>query len=173
LTDRLPLRTYDAAGGVVVEPDREQVLVLLRPVRQDPGARPEVRLPKGHVEPGEKYSQTAIREVEEETGLSNPKILADLGRQTVEFDWQGHHYVRQEFYFLMAAASATEPGPPEEQFERRWLTWDEALARLTFEAEREWVRRGRAAWAHLIEYRRSTPPGAPRSLPGEAIDFHR
>jgi hypothetical protein len=31
----------------------------------------------------------------------------------------------------------------EAQFEPEWLAWDETLAELTFEAEREWVRRAR------------------------------
>ena len=41
-------RRYAAAGGVVVDGDR--MLVLERPERN------EVRLPKGHVEPGEDLS---------------------------------------------------------------------------------------------------------------------
>jgi hypothetical protein len=45
----------------------------------------------------------------------------------------------------MATTSATAAQPPEAQFERRWLPWTQALARLTFEAEREWVRRARSA----------------------------
>ena len=31
----------------------------------------------------------------------------------------------------------------ERQFKPEWLAWDEALAALTFEAEREWVRRAK------------------------------
>ena len=33
----------------------------------------------------------------------------------------------------------------EWQFIPDWLTWGQALARLTYEAEREWVRRARQA----------------------------
>jgi 8-oxo-dGTP pyrophosphatase MutT (NUDIX family) len=143
--DPLPVRRYEAAGGVVVDPARDLVLVLVRPARRGPDGKVEIRLPKGHVEPGEAHEQAALREVKEETGLADLKILADLGRQTVEFTWQGHRYVRSEFYVLMAAGLQAEPGPPEEQFERRWLAWDQALAQLTFEAEREWIRRGQAA----------------------------
>jgi 8-oxo-dGTP pyrophosphatase MutT (NUDIX family) len=142
----LPTRTYAAAGGVIVDPVHEQVLVLVRRGRPGPDGRPEVRLPKGHVEPGESSRQAALREVVEEAGLANLKIVADLGQQTVEFDWQGAHYIRQESYFLMALPPGTRPSPPEEQFERLWQDWPQALASLTFEAEREWLRRARAAW---------------------------
>jgi 8-oxo-dGTP pyrophosphatase MutT (NUDIX family) len=106
-----------------------------------------VRLPKGHVEAGESCEQTAIREVREEAGLKGVQILADLGQLTVEFDWNGRHTRRSECYFLMASSQAVLPEPPEPQFEVEWLPWDEALARLTYEAEKEWLLRARAAWA--------------------------
>ena len=84
---------YEAAGGVVVEGER--VLVLRRP------SRDEVRLPKGHVEKGESAQETALREVTEESGYDDLEIAADLGRQTVEFDYEGAHVVRDERYFLI------------------------------------------------------------------------
>jgi 8-oxo-dGTP pyrophosphatase MutT (NUDIX family) len=145
LSEELPTRTYASSGGVVVDPSGERILVLLRPGREGPGGQPEIRLPKGHVEPGESRRETALREVEEETGLNGLAIVADLGHQIVEFDWQKHHYVRDESYFLMTYATGAQPGPGEAQFERLWLTWPQALERLTFEAEREWVRRARVA----------------------------
>jgi len=145
VSKELPVKRYESAGGVVRSSDGEQMLVLLRGERLGPEGRPEVRLPKGHIEPGETPRQAAVREVREEAGLSNLEVLRDLGHQRVEFDWQGTHYVRDERCYLMATTSATAAQPPEAQFERRWLPWTQALARLTFEAEREWVRRARSA----------------------------
>jgi len=128
---------YAAAGGVVVSGDR--VLALRRP------SRGEVRLPKGHVELGEDVQAAALRETREESGYADLVLKADLGTQVVEFDYEGRHVVRTERYFLMALAESPRGSPTdgEEQFKTVWLTWDEALAALTFEAEREWVRR---AW---------------------------
>jgi 8-oxo-dGTP pyrophosphatase MutT (NUDIX family) len=125
---------YTAAGGVVVRDGR--VLVLRRP------GRGEVRLPKGHVEPGEGEVATALREVGEESGYTDLVVDADLGAQVIEFDYEGRHVVRTERYFLMTVGQAIESASRgEAQFEPAWLTWEEALAALTFEAEREWVRR--------------------------------
>ncbi len=126
-------------------------MVLLRRNRPGPDGRPEIRLPKGHIEPGESRSRAAIREVEEEAGLSGMEILADLGHQTVEFDWKGHHYIRDESYYLMGQGLETVPVRPEKQFERLWLAWGEALARVTFEAEREWLRRARLETLRVSE----------------------
>ena len=127
---------YTAAGGVVVHDGR--VLVLCRP------GRGEVRLPKGHVEPGEAVQAAALRETREESGYADLVVRADLGTQLVGFERGGRHVLRDERYFLMALAGDPDsPAGGEEQFEPVWLTWDQALVALTFEPEREWVRRAK------------------------------
>ncbi len=137
---------YRAAGGVVVQegvlPELDgagpHVLLLDRPSRQ------EVRLPKGHMEPDEPPETTALRETQEETGFADLDILADLGSQTVEFDYKGAHYVREEHYFLMRLASPRRlPQPPKDaaQFQVRWEPLHHAADLLTFPAEQRMVRR--------------------------------
>lgn len=129
---------YTAAGSVVVYDGR--VLVLRRP------GRGEVRLPKGHVEPGETAQEAALRETREESGYTDLVVQADLGTQLVEFERDGQRVVRTERYFLMEpVGQAFQPVDGEPQFEPIWLSWDEALTALTFEPEREWVRRARRA----------------------------
>jgi 8-oxo-dGTP pyrophosphatase MutT (NUDIX family) len=144
----LPVHRYRSAGGVVADRTGQRVLVLNRPARLGPDGRPEVRLPKGHIREGESREACAQREVAEESGLAELEILADLGERHVEFDWQGQRIMRKECYFLMRL-----PGPRsvprrlgESQFEPEWLPWEQALAQLTFEAEREAVRRAWEAW---------------------------
>jgi 8-oxo-dGTP pyrophosphatase MutT (NUDIX family) len=143
--EEVSVRTYAAAGGIVIDAAGDRVLTLLRPQRFGPDGQPEVRLPKGHIEPGESREQAALREVHEEAGLSGLEIRADLGHQTVEFDWKGLHTIRDESYFLLALAPGAGTDDPEGQFRLVWLSWEEALMRLTYEAEREWLRRARAA----------------------------
>jgi 8-oxo-dGTP pyrophosphatase MutT (NUDIX family) len=138
---------YQAAGGVVVDPAGDQVLVLRRP------SRDEVRLPKGHLKKQESAPQAALREVQEESGYTEPEVLADLGQQTVEFDYQGDHIIREEQYFLMRLRS-THQGSQEVQFTPQWLDWDAALEEMSFEAEREWLRRAQSALEGLRHRKR-------------------
>ncbi len=139
-----PTRHYTAAGAVVATDDGCLVLVLRRPDSEGPRGRPEVRLPKGHTRATETRRQAALREVQEEAGLTGLEVVADLGHQRVEFDLKGEHVVRDEYYYLMAVPAGTQPQDPEKQFEPAWLGWEEALRWLSFEAEREWLRRARA-----------------------------
>lgn len=135
---------YRAAGGVVTQqnildhlPASGTYLLLL-----DRPGRSEVRLPKGHIDPGESAEEAAVRETCEEAGYSDLRILADLGLRTVEFDYKGAHYIRDERYFLMQLLSARQkPRPPKDakQFQVLWVPSAIASSHLTFAAEQQFV----------------------------------
>jgi ADP-ribose pyrophosphatase YjhB (NUDIX family) len=134
---------YQAAGGVVF--DDSKVLVLDRPHRA------ELRLPKGHIECGECAVTAALREVREESGYVDVTILSDLGTQQVCFVHpdQQREVIRDEHYFLMRLRSHDQMHreAQELQFRPLWIPIKEAVTRLTFESEREFVRRA----LHWIE----------------------
>ena len=142
-------KRHRTAGGVVLD-GANRVLTLVRDVERDGVVRHEVRLPKGHIDPGETARTAARREVGEESGYWDTKIVADLGEATSEFDFRGKHHVRVERYFLMRLASdvrgAPKPCSPEEKlFQPAWLTLAEARRVMTYPSEVEFVRRA-AAW---------------------------
>src|SRR5437660_4290713 len=64
-----------SAGGLVVDPDRRQAVLI---GRLDRHGRLLWSLPKGHIEDGETIEETAVREVREETGIS-AHVLTALG----------------------------------------------------------------------------------------------
>jgi len=137
---------YRAAGGVVTDAVG-RVLLIERTV----DGRHEIRLPKGHIDPGETAQAAALREVCEETGYCDLQFLADLGWRQIEFDRADGHVVRDERYYLMALGSRVRQDPQyqterEALFQNRWVVdFDQAESLLTFEAEKDAVRRGRDA----------------------------
>jgi hypothetical protein len=72
------------------------------------------------------------------------EIVADLGSQIVEFDYKRHHYVRNEHYFLMHLRSERQcerDAKDRAQFNVRWAPIDTAEEALTFEGEKDALRR--------------------------------
>lgn len=136
--------SYASAGGVVVH-DGRVLLVRKKLV-------PEVRLPKGHIEPGESRAEAALREVAEETGYARLRIVAALGDLAHSFRHpDGVFVTRHESFFLMALQDHTQSNRPpadQDRFEVIWVPLEEAEALLTFEPEREFLRRARRLLIH-------------------------
>src|SRR5512139_2643988 len=75
---------YRAAGGVVID-DAGRVLMIERWVMRKGERVHEIRLPKGHVEPGETDEQAALRETCEESGYCGLAVIGDLGEAQTEW----------------------------------------------------------------------------------------
>jgi 8-oxo-dGTP diphosphatase len=116
-----------AAGGVIVRDGR--VLLVHRPKYDD------WTLPKGKLDDGESWEEGALREVAEETGLRCE--LGEVAGDTRYVDADGHDkHVR---YFRMT--SGGEPVAQNEVDELRWVDLDTAREALSYEADRELLRR--------------------------------
>lgn len=119
-------------------------------------------LPKGTIEKGETPEAVAVREVGEETGLHNVRIIEDLGEERYLFFWKTEdtYYDKTVHYYLIEFLGGEEAHPQrEEGFVRcDWVTVAEALDRIKYKETREVVRRAKAALS-AIGRGRSLPPG--------------
>ncbi len=108
-----------SAGGVIIQ-NGKILFVKLSHVGK-------ITFPKGHVEPGETYEDTALREVTEETGYTEIRIIKKLGvvtKPSVEKD--GTRITKDVHLYLMKiTGNSMSKTPPEE--ETIWLTFDESL----------------------------------------------
>ncbi|MEX1005370.1 MAG: NUDIX hydrolase [Acidimicrobiia bacterium] len=118
-----------AAGGLVIRPDEDdelRILIAHRPRYDD------WSLPKGKADPGESSEATAVREVEEETG-----VLADVIAPLAEVEYRVSSGRRKVVrYFAMRARSERPFTPNDEVDEIRWVTAKEGAAVLTYEHDR-------------------------------------
>jgi len=104
-------------------------------------------LPKGLADPGEKPEQTAVREVEEETGLIATPIakLADIKYVYVR-SWGDQQRVFKivSFFLLRYESGEIDNVSREMRVEVRrafWIPAEEAPRRLAYRGERDVVRR--------------------------------
>jgi len=92
--------------------------------------------PKGHVEAGETETETALREVKEETGL-NIELLSGFREQVTYSPRQG--IKKDVVYFLGFAKDSRTSRQEEEISEIRWINLDQTYNYLTYENDRRLV----------------------------------
>ncbi|MDD5614560.1 MAG: NUDIX hydrolase [Candidatus Omnitrophica bacterium] len=94
-------------------------------------------LPKGKVEEGESYPESALREVREETGM-DAVIKEELGKISYWF-YDSHDRVKVSktvYFFLMEYKSGDPKEDGIEVEEVKWFKKDEALAIMSYESEK-------------------------------------
>lgn len=95
-------------------------------------------LPKGHLEDGESPGEAALREVAEETGLTD----LSLGRELETIDWYFKNdgtLVHKFCTFFSMVSRSGEPVPEEEEGISAcvWVPLDQAEERITYDNARE------------------------------------
>jgi 8-oxo-dGTP pyrophosphatase MutT (NUDIX family) len=122
-----------AAGGVVYRYTDErdvEIALIHRPAYDD------WSLPKGKLKPGEGLEAAALREVQEETGLTC-MIARSLG--IIEYvDRRGREKV--VWYWLMRSIGGAFK-PIEEVDRMRWLKFEDAARKLSYDHDQELLRR--------------------------------
>jgi ADP-ribose pyrophosphatase YjhB (NUDIX family) len=129
-------RVETSAGGVVLRPidGVPHALVIRDPYRR-------WGLPKGHAERGEALGETALREVSEETGLTD----LELGPELVTIDWSfranGERVHKFATFFLMYSSHG-DPVPQRDEGITGcdWVPLERAHERISYENAREVVK---------------------------------
>jgi 8-oxo-dGTP diphosphatase len=129
--------TEFSAGGVV---HRDGQVAVIVPVKRDARGRRVLGLPKGHPDGNETAQDAATREVHEETGL-DVELLGPLGEITYQYDKRGRRVTKRVEFFLFEYRSGDLADHDHEIEDARWMPLAEAADALTYEGEREMVRR--------------------------------
>lgn len=115
----------EKAGGGLVFNDKNEVLFIFRNKKWD--------LPKGGIEKGEEIEDTALREVEEETGVKNLKITRKLSKTYHIFKRNGRYKLKITHWFEMKTSfSGKMTGQLEEGIEKvEWVKPENIASCLT------------------------------------------
>jgi 8-oxo-dGTP pyrophosphatase MutT (NUDIX family) len=136
---RARARRETSAGGVVYRLDGGHPLVLLiRDSYKNWG------FPKGHVESGEEAAAAALREVSEETGLTDIAVRGSIDVIDWYFRFRGqliHKFC--EFFLMETSESNTSPQRAEGITACRWVEFDEAESMVSYTNARSVLRLAR------------------------------
>ncbi|MEU3272206.1 NUDIX hydrolase [Saccharomonospora sp. NPDC006951] len=135
------LTTVDetSAGGLVVDPERENAVLIGRLDRQ---GKLLWSLPKGHIEDGETTEQTAMREVKEETGIT-AHVLQPLGTIDYWFVAERRRVHKTVHHFVLEASGGELSDEDVEVTEVAWVPLSELERKLAYADERKLVRKAR------------------------------
>lgn len=110
-------QVIQAAGGLLTN-EREEILFIFRKGKWD--------LPKGKLDEGESIEECAIRETEEETGVSEITGGPALITTYHTYDESGHHILKETHWFKMTVTGrqTLKPQLEEQITDIRWVSED-------------------------------------------------
>lgn len=118
------------AGGVVFRRNKAGEIEIL--LIQD--AKNRWTIPKGHIEDGEDAKDTAAREIKEETGLRDVKVMSWLGKINFRYRRQQSLVLMTTEIFLVQARGKTNELKPEDWMNGiKWFSTAEALDKIEYE----------------------------------------
>jgi 8-oxo-dGTP pyrophosphatase MutT (NUDIX family) len=134
---RFDMAIVEQAGAIVIQSHSDEPRVLLITAKANPR---HWIFPKGHIEPGERPEEAALREAREEAG-----VVARLLGPADTLEFQIGDETAQVKYFV---AEYERDQPTRERRQLAWCRFDEALERLSFDDSRAMLRRlwSRAPW---------------------------
>ena len=115
---RIYFTEVGAAGGLVRHSEGKYLFIE---------KKGKLDLPKGHIEPGEEPEACALREVNEECGITGHSIVKALQPSYHTYSWEGISYLKKTSWFLMEydGVMVTEPQIREGITKVEWLSPDE------------------------------------------------
>ena len=119
-------------------------MVVIVPVRRAADDSRVLALPKGHVDPGENSIEAAVREVREETGVIVAEPVCELGKSRYWYRRDGRTIAKTVTFYLFSYVDGDTADHDDEVLEARWIDLREALTELSYEGEREMVKRALA-----------------------------
>jgi len=124
-----------SAGGIVFKKEAGKLRILVSQHSQHHGWV----FPKGFIADtikGESKEETALREVEEETGIKG-KILEPLDPITYWYQMDNEKHKKTVYYFIMEKVGGDITNHDWEMEQVEWLSINDVMGRLTYPSDKK------------------------------------
>lgn len=141
-----------SAGAIIFrEQEGKEYYLLLHYTPSEPGKHGHWGFAKGHVEQGETDEQTARREVAEETGIKDLKIIAGF-KELEKYFFRKSYGLKGEarkkapwvfklVVFFIAKTQQKEIKISDEHIGFVWLTYEDAVKKISFKNSKELLKK--------------------------------
>lgn len=136
----MAIQTATSAGAIILREIDGKLKIALA---QHQRSSKTWALPKGHVEPNETLEQAALREIQEETGLTNIQLISHLGSVLRKSTKSNGDIVHKTVHYYLAYALSNNQSqtPLDESFtEVGWFSPEQVLELLPYEQDKDFLR---------------------------------
>jgi 8-oxo-dGTP pyrophosphatase MutT (NUDIX family) len=124
-----------SAGAILFRNTRGRREYLL--LKSRPG---DWEFPKGGVEGGEELQQTAIREVEEEAGITDFRLLNGFRNEYSYVFQAGGETIHKTVHLFVAESQEASAELSQEHRDHQWRDYDQAINTITQDGPRDILR---------------------------------
>ena len=125
------MRKEKSAGAIVFRKEKEPVYLLLHYEAK------HWDFPKGHVEKNETDEQTVRREVAEETGIEDIKLIKGFKERIQYYYKLKSETINKTVNFYLARTNTEKVTISFEHIGFAWLSYEKAMEQLTFKNAKE------------------------------------
>ena len=124
------MKKVESAGGVIIN-DADEVVVVYTDTHS-------WQFPKGTVEENERYFDTALREIEEETGLVDLEYIKDLPVYSRVSTHEEN--TEREIHYFLFKTKRLDLNPSAEVTQCKWIPLQDVERQLTYSEDKEFIK---------------------------------
>lgn len=121
-----------SAGVIVFRTTRDKVEYLVLK-----GRTGDWEFPKGGIEADEEYQQTALRELEEEAGITEIKLFPDFKQEYKYHFYSNNEKIHKTVHLFIGHSFQATADLSKEHSDYQWRTYDQAYGTLTHDAVKD------------------------------------
>lgn len=125
-----------SAGTIIFRSSPPRFLLLHHPAGH-------LDFPKGNIERGETEEQAALRELTEETGITDVRLIPGFREEVHYFYKRGGRTISKTVVDFLAETKTEKVTLSHEHIGFKWLSYEEALKQLTFKNAKDELKKAR------------------------------